>query len=158
MKIVRRGCITFVLNFRRLEFLVHFGSMTTLILDHNKLTSASHFPGLLNLTTLWINNNCITDLRSFVPRLARSLPNLRFLSLMKNPATPSSFGPEPFAQYSMYRSYVIANFPTLQHLDEQMVTPSERQEAAKHFKYLQLLSFILPTTPKFPLVRDNKIV
>ncbi|GAB6029215.1 hypothetical protein CHUAL_004984 [Chamberlinius hualienensis] len=141
-----------------LSFLIHFPNLKILILDHNKLTSDIHFPGLPKVQTLWINYNHIDELWAFFARLGRSLPNLRYLSMMKNPATPSSFGVESYTQYVMYRYYAISFFEKLELLDDQKITTKEREEAVNQFKNLKLLQFLLPITPKFPECRENKIV
>lgn len=143
---------------RNPQCLVKFSKLTTLILDHNELTSDSRFPGLPNLHTLWINNNSILELGGFISRLARSAPNLRYLSMMKNPVTPCSFGDVSFTQYEMYRYFVIFYFSKLEHLDDESVSSEERKEAAKRFNNLKILQLLLPFTPKFPLDRENKIV
>lgn len=60
----------------RLEFLIGFTQITTLILDHNKLTAAARLPFLHLLHTLFINSNLITSagLGSFIDHLAASAP------------------------------------------------------------------------------------
>lgn len=66
----------------RLDFLGGFTQLTTLILDHNKLTASARLPFLPLLHTLYINSNLITSagLGSFLDNLAPSTP-VRFITL-----------------------------------------------------------------------------
>ncbi|GIX98668.1 uncharacterized protein CEXT_264651 [Caerostris extrusa] len=63
-------------------------NLHTLIMDHNLIVSTTVFPRLPSLRVLWLNFNLISDVTLFVPALARSCPNLRYLSLMGNIASP----------------------------------------------------------------------
>ncbi|GFT27335.1 uncharacterized protein NPIL_312121 [Nephila pilipes] len=63
-------------------------NLHTLILDHNLIVSTTVFPKLTSLRVLWLNFNLISDVTLFIPPLSRSCPNLRYLSLMGNMASP----------------------------------------------------------------------
>ena len=67
-------------SFRNLE---HFSQLTTLILDKNYLPGLSDCPVIPTLETLWINNNAIEDLPSFMDECCAKFPNLRYLSMMR---------------------------------------------------------------------------
>eukprot|EP00117_Sycon_ciliatum_P046445 scpid84116/ scgid33265/ Leucine-rich repeat-containing protein C10orf11 homolog len=114
-----------------LRSLMPFTKLTTLVLDHNQITSHVKFPNFPCLHTLWLNHNKITNLVVFIDQVKKSLPKLRFLSMMNNEASPSFFNGGSFEQFEDYRMYVVSHLPQLEMLDDKRVTDDERKEARK---------------------------
>jgi hypothetical protein len=83
------------------------------------------------LHTIWINQNQITNLSVFIQTLATQCPQLKYLSMMNNPAAPSFFNGGSPKQYVDYRHYVISQLPRLIMLDDRQVSLEERQEAER---------------------------
>ena len=65
-----------------------FTAVTTLILDHNGLESLEGFPIMPSVTTLWFNNNLVSDLIEFIDGVTTTFPNVVYLAFMRNPASP----------------------------------------------------------------------
>ena len=103
----------------------------TLLLDKNKLTSLGSLPtSLPALTTLWMNNNQLSDLPAALDRLVVSAPQLSYLSMLRNPCVPDMYGREEEAEaYQRHRWFVINRLKRLQLLDASPVTAVERREA-----------------------------
>lgn len=67
-------------------------ALTELILDKNQLSSLTGLSNSIpSLTTLWLNNNAVSDLELLLDQLEKLAPNLRYLSMMRNPAVPESY-------------------------------------------------------------------
>ena len=115
-----------------LEHLEGFGRVETLVADNNALASAQ--PGLAalagSLRVLSVNNNAIDDLDAFLDAL-ESLKELRILSMLKNPVSPSMFFGGDSDDYARFRLYVVHRLRRLELLDTQPVTPKERAEAIR---------------------------
>lgn len=114
-----------------LRFLIDFSNLQTLILDKNRVNSNVKIPRLDTLHTLWINHNQIANLSVFIQTLALACPQLKYLSMMNNPAAPSFFNGGSYKQYVDYRYYVISQLPRLIMLDDRQVSLEERQEAER---------------------------
>ncbi|KAK2961272.1 putative Leucine-rich melanocyte differentiation-associated protein [Blattamonas nauphoetae] len=112
-----------------------FANLKSLILDNNELTENVEFPDFYQLDTLCINNNKIADLRIVLDRIKRAAPNLRYLSLLKNPACPNRLIGMEDDDYSRYRLYVIWRIPNLKFLDATPVTPKEKDEALRRGEF-----------------------
>ena len=56
-----------------------------------------------SLHTLWVNQNRITNLSSFIETVAKCFPNLKYFSMMNNEAAPSYFNGGTYQQYKDYR-------------------------------------------------------
>jgi hypothetical protein len=107
------------------------GSLTSLVLDNNELTSASlRLPPLPALTTLWVNNNKIADLDEFLAHVRAQCPAITYLSMLKNAACPNFFTGKPSEDYHRYRRHVLSVLPSLRFLDASPVTDAERGIAA----------------------------
>ncbi|XP_014217016.1 leucine-rich melanocyte differentiation-associated protein-like [Copidosoma floridanum] len=119
---------------RNLHFLAEFENLTSLNLDHNNIDSITVFPYMPQLQLLWLNNNNIEELFPFLKSLHKSLPNLRYLSLMGNKAAPSYLNGGTFYDYLQYRLFVISWFPKLVHLDDRVITHEQHSEAKRLFK------------------------
>ncbi|XP_022084922.1 leucine-rich melanocyte differentiation-associated protein-like [Acanthaster planci] len=119
-----------------LRCLESFSKVHTLILDNNNIKSHVKFPSLPSVTTLWVNRNRISNLTVFVETVSRAFPDLRYLSMMNNPAAPSFFNGGSYEQYLDYRHYVISQLPKLTMLDDKEIPLSERQEGEKIYKHL----------------------
>lgn len=105
-----------------------------LILCHNeRLTATSPLPRIVGLETLWVNWCAIDNLAVFVERVAAAFPNIRFLSMLGNPACPNILNGGSLAQYNDYRQFVVSKLPGLLYLEDQPVTSMEREKA--HVKY-----------------------
>jgi len=119
-----------------------FDQMTVLealVLDHNDIETFSGWPVLKTVTTLWLNNNKISDINSAMDFLAKTFPNLAYLSMMKNPAVPDMyFSDGETDSYQRHRYYVIHRLKKLQFLDATPVTPEERKEAEKRGAFLHV--------------------
>lgn len=120
-------------KFKNLDFLSEFPNLTSLILDRNELDSETVLPHLPNLQLLWLNYNKVDELFPFIRNLQRSCPNLRFLSMMGNPAAPSYLNGGTVYEHLQYRLFVISWFPRLIHMDDRYVTIHERKEANRLF-------------------------
>jgi len=104
----------------------------TLILDKNNLENVEGWPIMKTVTTLWLNNNRISDINSAMDVISKTFPNVIFLSMMKNPACPNMYFSDGEAEaYQRYRYYVISRLKNLQLLDATPVDAEERKEAEK---------------------------
>jgi len=90
-----------------IERLDQFKQLQSLVLDNNELVSEQKFPVLPVLHTLCVNSNNIDDLKLFLDCLTKSCPNLKYLSMLKNPACPNYFVGKDFDDYKRYRYYVL---------------------------------------------------
>lgn len=133
-------------EFEHLGFLGEFKQLTTLICDHNNITSSTYIPYMPELELLWMNHCKINELYPWAKRLQQSCPNLRHLSLMGNPAAPSYLNGGTFYEYLQYRLFIISLFPTLVHLDDRAVTEDQRAEAHRMYRR-PLLERIASKTP-----------
>jgi len=116
----------------------YFTKVATLILDKNNLSSLSGFPVMKTVTTLWFNNNQMNDIVEFMDEINNLYPNITYLTVMNNPASPPlvCISEEDVAASSRYRLYVIYRLPKLQFLDASPVTNEERKEAQSRGQYL----------------------
>ncbi|EZA50657.1 uncharacterized protein LOC105283626 isoform X2 [Ooceraea biroi] len=129
---------------RNLHFLTNFDNLRSLNLDHNRIDENTMFPYIPTLELLWLNNNHIQNLYPFMKNLQKSMPNLKYLSIMGNDAAPSYLNGGSFYDYLQYRLYVLSWFPTLVHLDDRKVTEDQRREAVRLFKRPLYRSITLP--------------
>jgi len=98
--------------FRSLFSLREFSHIHTLILDHNALDEHICFPmEYKTVKLLSVNENKISNLSVFVNRMSQDLPNLTFLSMMKNEAAPSYFNGGTKSQNQDYRYYKCTSQP-----------------------------------------------
>eukprot|EP01027_Heterolobosea_sp_BB2_P012029 GEZU01017456.1.p1 GENE.GEZU01017456.1~~GEZU01017456.1.p1 ORF type:complete len:270 (+),score=62.91 GEZU01017456.1:91-810(+) len=132
-------------NISQVRNIEKFVNLKTLVLDNNNLESleGSGIQDLKSLETLWLNNNNITDLDALITLLEK-LPNLKYLSLLKNPACPNEFTGNDREDYQMYRYYVIYRLKNLKFLDAQPVTTEERKLAQKKGRFSKVVK-IEPT-------------
>uniref|UniRef100_A0A6P7G281 Leucine-rich melanocyte differentiation-associated protein-like isoform X1 n=2 Tax=Diabrotica virgifera virgifera TaxID=50390 RepID=A0A6P7G281_DIAVI len=121
-------------EFEKLDFLEQFQELTTLICDHNDITSNQNLPFLPKLELLWMNNCKILDLYRWVYRLSSSCPNLKYLSLMGNPGLPFYTNGGSNAEQMRYRLFLLSLFPKLVHLDDKPVTEDERKKSRKLYQ------------------------
>ncbi|XP_071652900.1 leucine-rich melanocyte differentiation-associated protein-like isoform X1 [Temnothorax longispinosus] len=128
---------------RNLQFLSEFDNLRSVNLDHNKIDDITVFPNIPNLELLWLNHNCIKNLYPFIKNLHRSVPNLKYLSLMGNEAAPSYLNGGDFCDYIRYRLYVLSWFPHLVHLDDRTVTEQQLLQAKKLFRRSLLEDFVV---------------
>lgn len=116
----------------------HFKRLHTLILDKNGLPGLAGLPRMDSVTTLWFNNNEVGDLVEFLDEVVATYPNVTYLSLMRNPASPPlvCLSEEDVQATQRYRLYVIFRLPRLQFLDSGPVLAEERKEAAARGQFL----------------------
>lgn len=103
----------------RLVQLKSFPNIQTLVLDQNNLISISPCPALSSLHTLWLNNNNIDDLPKLLDDISAKFPNIKYLSLMRNPCCPGLMNvvsPDEEGN-RLYRLYVFYRLPNLLTLD-----------------------------------------
>jgi len=107
----------------KLENFPLLNRLRTLFLNTNRISKIAPNLGesLLNLETLILNNNKLTNL-SDIDTLAH-LPSLRRLSLLDNLITKKQ----------QYRLYIIHKLPHLKLLDFRKIKQKERIEAQKQF-------------------------
>jgi len=125
-------------NIDDLRFLIDFTNLRTLIIDRNRINSNVKIPRLDMLHTIWINHNQISNLSVFIQTLATQCSQLKYLSMMNNPAAPSFFNGGTYQQYVDYRHYVISQLPRLIMLDDRQVSLEERQEAERIYTPMTL--------------------
>ncbi|KYQ93291.1 hypothetical protein DLAC_05954 [Tieghemostelium lacteum] len=119
-------------NIKKIEAIDHLKQLVSLVLDNNQIQSSNVFPNLPNLKTLSLNNNNIEDLKEFIDSIKIKLPNLTFLSLLKNPACPNYyFTGEDYDIYQKYRYFILYHLKNLKFLDSTPVTAEERKEAER---------------------------
>jgi hypothetical protein len=85
----------------------------------NMIATLSHFQFCTNLRELYIRRNRIQDLREVC--YLTDLPNLKTLLLSENPCCDSAG--------NLYRPTVIRALPNLDILDNEEVTPTDREDA-----------------------------
>jgi len=109
-----------------------FDSLVSLVLDNNEIGSDMNvFPVMPNLETLWVNNNNIQYLDRFLSSIQGKVPNLKYLSMLKNPCCPNYFVGKGTADYKRYRAEVVKEIPTLKFLDSSPITHEEINDAEK---------------------------
>jgi hypothetical protein len=86
-------------------------------LSVNKIRSLKDFGYLKNLRELYLRKNMITDLNEIT--YLSKCPNLRTLWLSEN----------PIADMKGYRMFVINKLPQITKLDDNVITPEEKQAA-----------------------------
>mmetsp|Transcript_23610 Transcript_23610/g.34333 ORF Transcript_23610/g.34333 Transcript_23610/m.34333 type:complete len:249 (-) Transcript_23610:99-845(-) len=108
-----------------------FPMLETLILDKNGLEGLEGCPVMETVTTLWFNNNNVSDLPVFMDNLMQCFPRLAYLSMMRNPACPGLMDliTPDLEACRLYRLYVLYRAPQLRALDSTEVTQQELQEA-----------------------------
>jgi len=90
---------------RNLSNLEKFTNLTSLILDNNQLDDNLEFPSIPSLDTLSLNNNKIETLDFLITKIKTSFPNVRYLSLLKNPACPNLLVGGDEEEYKRYRFF-----------------------------------------------------
>mmetsp|Transcript_4514 Transcript_4514/g.15870 ORF Transcript_4514/g.15870 Transcript_4514/m.15870 type:complete len:335 (-) Transcript_4514:52-1056(-) len=118
-------------QFQDLTSVGGFTRLETLVLDNNKVSSHTKIPRLPFLTTLWCNNNEITNMSIFVDKLVDAVPKLRYLSMLGNEACPNFLTGGSLKQYKDYRFYVINRLRNLCSLDSTPITEDERRQALR---------------------------
>lgn len=121
-------------SFANLEL---FTNLETLILDKNGLKGLGDCPQLETLSTLWFNNNNVDDLPGFMDSVTANFPNLRYLSMMRNPACPGLMDiiTPDLEACRLYRIYALYRLPHLLVLDSTTATEEERKEALKRGQF-----------------------
>lgn len=122
---------------KNLDNLQYFSKLQTLVLDKNNLIDIKTMPYLPSLNTLWTNNNNIINLPEFMDIIVNNCPNLKYLSIMRNPCTGGLMDiKEPDLEaIRMYRLYIIYRLPKLSILDFSDITELERKEAKLRGQY-----------------------
>eukprot|EP01129_Flabellula_baltica_P014688 TRINITY_DN7107_c0_g1_i1.p1 TRINITY_DN7107_c0_g1~~TRINITY_DN7107_c0_g1_i1.p1 ORF type:complete len:225 (+),score=36.72 TRINITY_DN7107_c0_g1_i1:26-700(+) len=127
------------LNFNQITVISNlesFVNLKSLVLDNNELSSGGHeFPVMTMLENLFVNNNNIENLETFLQCLEGKVPSLTYLSMLKNSCCPNYFTGKGSNDYQRYRYTVVSYLPTLQLLDSAPVTEEERERGA-HYRNL----------------------
>jgi len=123
-------------NISKIENLQQFTKLQSLVLDNNLLTSEQTIPLMSSLQTLCVNNNNIDNLKIFMDFVSKNLPNLTYLSMLKNPACPNYFNGKDFEDYQRYRYYVLYRIKKLKFLDSTEVTEQEKKESNRVGPYM----------------------
>ncbi|XP_014673605.1 PREDICTED: leucine-rich repeat-containing protein C10orf11 homolog, partial [Priapulus caudatus] len=120
-----------------------FPSLQELILDSNCIGDSLNVPPLPRLTTLTLNKNQISDLESFLDKVAHRLPSLSYLSLLGNAACPNQLSSVDADEedYQRYRYFVIYKLPKLKFLDFKPVSKGELEEALKRGVYTKVIRY-----------------
>ncbi|KAG5871373.1 hypothetical protein JTB14_028905 [Gonioctena quinquepunctata] len=118
-----------------------FTELKELILDNNQLTDSLVLPYLPQLYTLSLNKNKINDIESLLAKINQNCPRLNYLSLLGNKACPNELsGNENNEEdYQRYRCYVLYLLPNLKFLDSNKVRESERSEAKRRGKFMNII-------------------
>ncbi|KAH3759922.1 leucine-rich melanocyte differentiation-associated protein [Pelomyxa schiedti] len=124
-----------------------FPTLQLLVLDGNHISSDTQFPFLPKLDTLWVNKNEITNLALFLDKITLSTPNLKHLSMLKNPACPSCFNGGTVVLYQDYRYYTLSRLPHLLSLDNSPISEEERRTAQGMYASVSAVS----TTKMVPI-------
>jgi len=120
----------------KLDNLERFTHLTSLVADNNQLQSSQISIKNSSLQTLWVNNNNIDDLKTFLDCIEKAFPNLTYLSMLKNPACPNYFTGGDADDYQRYRYYVLYRLRNLKFLDSTPVSAAERKEASRVGPYM----------------------
>eukprot|EP00003_Mantamonas_plastica_P001961 TRINITY_DN1141_c0_g1_i4.p1 TRINITY_DN1141_c0_g1~~TRINITY_DN1141_c0_g1_i4.p1 ORF type:complete len:286 (+),score=69.49 TRINITY_DN1141_c0_g1_i4:428-1285(+) len=116
---------------KQLTNLDKFTKLDTLCVDNNELISEQVFPELSSLASLSLNNNNIEVLDTLISEVSDKCPNLRMLSLLKNPACPNYFFQKDDDDYNRYRYLVLHQLENLKFLDSSPVSKEELAEAKR---------------------------
>ncbi|XP_074029028.1 leucine-rich melanocyte differentiation-associated protein isoform X2 [Leptinotarsa decemlineata] len=124
-----------------LKGLEGFTQLKELVLDNNQLTDSLVLPYLPQLHTLSLNKNKIYDIESLLTKINQNVPNIIYLSLLGNKACPNELsGSENNDEdYQRYRYYVLYHLPKLKFLDSNKVRESERTEAKRCGKFMNII-------------------
>ncbi|KAJ8985629.1 hypothetical protein NQ317_015125 [Molorchus minor] len=128
-----------------------FPQLRELVLDNNQLSDSLSFPYMPELHTLSLNKNNICDIESLLLKIRENLPNITYLSLLGNKACPNELsGAENDEEdYQRYRCYVLYHLPNLKFLDSNKVRESEKVEARRRGKFMNIIR------PKCSEVNDD---
>ncbi|XP_063931743.1 leucine-rich melanocyte differentiation-associated protein-like isoform X1 [Zophobas morio] len=137
-------------EFENLDFLSEFKSLSTLICDHNRITSDTPIPYMPKLELFWLNHCKVASLYPWARKLQLSCPNLQYLSLMGNPVAPSCLNGGNFYEYWQYRLFIVSLFPKLVHLDDRPVTPDQRKEAERLYRKPLVERLVMKTHANLP--------
>ncbi|KAL4482770.1 hypothetical protein ABPG72_022330 [Tetrahymena utriculariae] len=105
--------------------LERFVNLVTLIIDENQISNLQEFPQFQSLECLSLIKNQIQDLDEFIQLCKSKFPKLSNLNLMKNPVCPTFFLQEE--EYHNYRQQLVKNISTLTIIDGFPVTEKDFQ-------------------------------
>jgi len=119
-------------SIERLDNLGRFVNLVGLVLDNNNFSNENNnIPKIDSLKTLSVNNNQISDLKQFLETVKSKFPNIKYLSMIKNPACPNEFTGRDSDDYQRYRYYVLHTLRGLKFLDSREVNEEEKKEALR---------------------------
>jgi hypothetical protein len=126
---------------RSIQGLEMFSHLEELILDNNQLDDHIGFPPSDTVNTISLNKNKFLDLELLLLKLKGSYPQLRYLSLLGNPACPDqlSSNDKDEEDYQRYRYYVIHCIPGLKFLDSKPVHVKEFREAKRVGAFMRVI-------------------
>jgi len=125
--------ITFCL-LKSVSHLENFQKLVLLNLDSNCIEDDNSFPVIPTLETLWLNSNKISRLSILLNQIEHCFPNLKYLSLLKNPCCPNYLVGKGMEDYKKYRETVLGYLPKLKFLDATPVSNEEREVAVEKYK------------------------
>lgn len=111
------------------RFLYGFVQLKLVNLDNNEISTLDTLPSLPLLDTLSINNNSITSLDCVIQAINLQLPQLKNLSLMKNPCCPIFNTSSTEEELVNYRLKIISGIQQLKNLDGSVIKPQEKLDA-----------------------------
>ncbi|XP_073978699.1 leucine-rich melanocyte differentiation-associated protein-like [Rhodnius prolixus] len=124
-----------------LDGLQYFKNLNELMLDNNQLDDNIYFPCISSLHTLSMNNNKISELEYFLPKVKDSFPNIKYLSILGNTACPNQISDVDKGEedYQRYRYFVLYMLPNLEFLDSRTVTLQERSVGQQRGMYMKIV-------------------
>eukprot|EP01135_Chromosphaera_perkinsii_P010629 Nk52_evm29s2192 gene=Nk52_evmTU29s2192 len=124
---------------KNLDGIDMFWNVSELNLDNNLLDDSFELPFMPSLHTLTLNNNKIVNTKNLIELVGKKCPNLRYLSLLGNPACPNELVEMTESDYEKYRRYVIGNLQDLKFLDSKLISEAERAEAVRVNMYMKVI-------------------
>lgn len=132
-------------------------SLTSLVVDRNKIEAISSWPAIAGLETLSLNANYIDELDMLCTDVAAKYPNLKYLSLLGNPCCPDESNGGNENAYGQYQKMVSKRLPQLQFLDFKRLIPATGPLRTTLHR-LASLSFTKPSQPTANIPRRFSLV
>ena len=103
-----------------------FPNLRTVVIDDNRFQSLESWPSFPHLETFSANKNDFYDLGDFLEAAKKKFPQLKNLSLLKNPLNPFFEGDK---KYGEYRDIVLEALPGIRTLDGVVVTVLKKRKS-----------------------------
>eukprot|EP01147_Barroeca_monosierra_P007444 gene7444-9786_t len=124
---------------KSLIYLEQFTAVSELILDNNGLKDGLSLPPMIQLKTLSLNKNELTDVEMLIEEIKEKTPNISYLSLLGNVACPNELNENEEEDYRRYRRLVLYHLPNLKFLDASKVTSKEIETARQAGNFVTVL-------------------